>query len=103
MNRNIFNYKQFISESNNTFGDEMEHLYNTDEDAKIIINEYIEGSDPTLRIANIINLLDDKEKNNLRRSIDNYLQNGLTDETKISTSVFVENKNIFRYDEFFKK
>lgn len=104
MENNILKYEQFLNESNDTFGDEMEHLYNSDENIKRIIDTYLEDSDPTIRIANVLNLLDDKEKNNLKRDVDIYNKNGLTDsDVEARANVIVENqKNIFDYSEFVK-
>jgi len=82
----IRNFNDFINESYlpkteddkfDTFGDVIENLYQ-DDYVKNIVNRYIDRDiDPSIRIANIINLLDDNIQNEIKAQIDEYFNNGI--------------------------
>lgn len=70
-------YIHFIKESIskedfNTVGEYIEKLAEDDEDARIFIGEYLKEYNPTVRIANAVNLLTKKEQEEI---IDKILQN----------------------------
>lgn len=69
-------YKDFIKENLNSLGEEIESIYH-DDYIKNIVNRYIEDIDPSIRIANAINLLDDRTQKEIKSQVDDYLQNGI--------------------------
>lgn len=71
-------YKDFIKENFNSLGEEIESIYQ-DEYIKNIVNRYIEDIDPSIRIANAINLLDERTQKEIKSQVNNYLQNGIED------------------------
>lgn len=82
----IKKYNEFIKEGFNSLGEEIESVYQ-DEYIKNIVNRYIDDIDPSIRIANAINLLDDKTQKEIKSQVDNYLQNGIEDkEPKVVVS-----------------
>jgi hypothetical protein len=73
----IKKYLEFIKESeNNSFGEWVESLSN-DDYIMNIINRFIGDVSPTIRLANAINLLDDKDKSDIKNQINNYLEFGI--------------------------
>lgn len=74
----IKKYNEFIKENFNSLGEEIESIYQ-DEYIKNIVNRYIEDIDPSIRISNVINLLDDNIQKEIKSQIDNYLKNGIED------------------------
>lgn len=86
----IKKYKQFLKESKQ-FGEWVESLYVKDDYVKNIVNRYIIDVDADIRLANAINIQDDKIQKEIKYYIDAYLKNGIEEkEPVISTSVDVE-------------
>lgn len=81
-------YKEFIKENLDSLGEEIESMYN-DDYVRNIVNRYIDKDiDPSIRIANVINIMDDKVKYEIKSQLDNYLNNGIEEkDPTISTSV----------------
>lgn len=73
-------YNEFISESNsndfNSLGEWVESLID-DEYIKNIITRYTKDIDPSIKLSNAINILDDQTKSEIKSQIDNYLENGI--------------------------
>lgn len=88
----IKRYFEFINESFdgfNSFGEWVESLYN-DYYIKNIVNRYISEIDTDIRLGNALNLLDSKNKSEIKNQIENYLSKGIEDkDTSISSSVDV--------------
>lgn len=83
-------YKDFIKESFNSLGEEIESMYK-DDYIKNIVNRYIEDIDPSIRIANAINLLDDRTQKEIKSQVDDYLQGGIEEkEPTVITSTDVD-------------
>lgn len=74
----IKRYSEFIKEGFDTIGEEIESIYQ-DEYVKNIVNRYIEDIDPSIRIANAINLLDDRTQREIKSQVDDYIANGIED------------------------
>ena len=86
----IKKYKHFIKEGADNFGEWVEN-YSDDEYVKNIINRFIKDIDPTIRIANSINLLDDNEQADIKSQIEEYLSNGIEDkETSVSVRTIIK-------------
>lgn len=81
-------YKEFIKENLDSLGEEIESMYN-DDYVRNIVNRYVDKDiDPSIRIANVINIMDDKVKYEIKSQLDNYLNNGIEEkDPTISTSV----------------
>jgi len=101
----IKKYKHFIKEDADNFGEWVEN-YSDDEYVKNIINRFIKDIDPTIRVANSINLLDDNEQADIKSQIEEYLANGIEDkETSVSVRTIIENEpddmnNLNKFNEF---
>ncbi len=79
----IKRYLNFINE--NKFGDHVEkHMKN--EDIRRMITPFLDGYEKDLNISNIIELLDEDTKEEIRGIIDNYLENGLSPKENIKTT-----------------
>jgi len=107
----IKRYLQFINESiediekeNNSFGEWVEKLAQKDDYILNMVSQHIKEFDPTIRIANAVNLLDDSTKEFIYDMIIKY-QEDQQGETNVSTYVpikeSVENvttsgKNMFK-------
>ena len=65
-------YLQFLKESQETIGEEIERLAKGDDYALNIISHYTQDFDPTIRLANVINLLDKKTQDFILKSIKDH-------------------------------
>lgn len=60
---------------------------------KNIINRYISDIDPSIRVANAVNLLDDKTKKDIKRQVIDYLNNGIIEkDPKVQTYIMLNKK-----------
>lgn len=87
----IKKYIQFIKEKL-TIGEQIESVY-TDEYVKNIVNRYINHIDPSIRLANAINLLDKRTQREIKAQVDEYLENGLKDK-KVVVSATTDTSNM---------
>jgi len=89
----IKKYLQFIQESNiegfNTIGEYIEHLSKDDEYALNIISQYTQDIDPTIRLANAINLLDKSKQQFILKSIKDH-KSGHEEQKKPSISAYTD-------------
>lgn len=90
----IKKYSEFIKESKiegfDTFGEWVESLY-SDEYIRNIVGRYIGDSGSDIRLANAVNLLDDKTQHEIRQQIDQYQSNGIEEkDPTISASTDLE-------------
>ena len=76
----IKKYLDFIKENNeyNSLGEWVESLYD-DEYVKNIVNRFISDITPDIKLSNAINLLDDREKADIKTQIEDYKKNGIQD------------------------
>lgn len=76
----IKRYTQFVTENQingfNSLGEWIESLMN-DEYIRNIVIRYTKNSDPSLRIPNVINLLDSKTQSEIKGQVDRYLESGI--------------------------
>lgn len=76
----IKKYIEFIKESNlddfNSLGEWIESLIGDDYINNIVIR-YTKDLDPSIRVSNVINLLDKRTQNEIKGQIDRYLQSGI--------------------------
>ena len=76
----IKKYIEFINEGQfnefNSLGEWVESLID-DLYIQNIITRYTKGSDPSINLSNAINVLDDKEQQEIKAQIDHYLENGI--------------------------
>jgi hypothetical protein len=73
----IKRYLDFIKENeDNSFGEWVESLID-DDYIKNIVSRFIGEIDPTIRLANAINILDDNDKNDIKNQIKKYLDSGI--------------------------
>jgi hypothetical protein len=75
----IKRYLEFIKEDFsgfNSLGEWVESLMN-DEYIRNIIARYTKDSDASIDLSNVINILDDKTKQEIKAQIDHYLENGI--------------------------
>jgi hypothetical protein len=86
----IKKYFEFIKENFNGFnsiGEWVESLYD-DDYVKNIVSRYLGEISSDIRLSNAVNLLDDKEKTEIKKQIDNYLKFGIEEKKpSFSTSV----------------
>jgi hypothetical protein len=87
----IKKYINFLKESeDNSFGEWVESLIDH-EYVKNIVNRFIGNLDPSIRVANAVNILNDWEKSEIKNQINKYLDVGIEEkEPSVRTSV---NKN----------
>lgn len=88
---NIKKYIEFVNESTTkSLGEWIESNY-TDQNIVNIVTKYIKDINPTIRLANAINTLEESEKSELKKEIDIYSQNGIEEkEPQITTSTDLE-------------
>ncbi len=87
----IKKYNQFISESysednHHSLGEYIEDLSQNDEYIQMIVGQMTGDIDPSIRLSNAVNLLDDLKKVELLKRVENYL-NGVEGETHIAATV----------------
>lgn len=87
----IKKYNQFISESfskdnHHSLGEYIEDLSQNDEHIQMIVGQMTGDIDPSIRLSNAVNLLDDLKKVELLKRVENYL-NGVEGETHIAATV----------------
>jgi len=86
----IKKYIQFVKESfsneNKSLGEYIEGLSLNDDYIKMIVGQMTGEIDPSIKMSNAINILDDLKKVELLKRVENYI-NGVEGETKISTTV----------------
>ncbi len=90
----IKKFNSFIKESSvseveiqhNSLGEYIENLCNKDEYIKMITNQYLSDVDSIISIANSVNILDDLEKVELLKRVENYLS-GKEGESDITTTI----------------
>lgn len=100
----MFKYLEFLKEkNNNNIGEWVESIYD-DYYVKNVVNRFISDIKPDIRLANAINLLEDRQKLDIKNQIDKYLENGIEEKkpdvlasASIDESVEVTNagKSIF--------
>lgn len=79
----IKKYLDFIKESeSNSFGEWVEGLM-SDDYVRNIVARYTGDIDPTIRLANAINILSDKEKTDIKYQITKYLENGIEEKEPV--------------------
>lgn len=87
----IKRYLQFINEKYgdfDTIGEYIENLAGDDETCLHIISQFIQDIDPSVRVANAINLLDDHTQKVIKNQIEEYKSGDqIEDEPEISTYV----------------
>jgi hypothetical protein len=85
----ITRYKNFIKEKleQSSIGEWVESLIH-DEYIMSVVNRHIEDVDPSIRVANAVNILPKPEKTQLVNTIKKYLDEGLSDEQiDVSTTI----------------
>jgi hypothetical protein len=80
----IKKYLSFIKENN--FGEYVERHMNN-KDIERMIMPFLDGYEKDLNISNIVELLDDNKKNEIKIIINNYLKNGLKPKEDVNISV----------------
>ncbi len=85
---------EFIKESK-TIGEWVESLYN-DDYVKNIVNRYVGEISPDIKLSNAINILDDREKEDIKKQIEEYQQNGILDKdtTMIASTEITESVDV---------
>lgn len=79
----IKKYLDFIKENeSNSFGEWVEGLMN-DDYVRNIVARYTGDIDSTIRLANAINILSDKEKTDIKYQINKYLENGIEEKEPV--------------------
>lgn len=78
-----------------TIGQWIEHIIDKDDYIQTLVNQYTKNYDPSIKLSNVIDLLDDDDKNELRNKIDNYIQNGIKDKDPI---VFANVEKVSKVD-----
>jgi hypothetical protein len=86
----IKRFIEFIKESK-TIGKWVESLYD-DDYVKNIVNRYIGEIKPDIELSNAIDILDDREKEDIKRQIEEYQKNGIVnkDTTMIASTEITE-------------
>ena len=86
----IKKYNQFVSESGNknSLGEYIESLAQNDEYIQMIVGQMTGDINPSIRLSNAVNLLDDLQKVELLKRVENHL-NGVEGETNVSTIIDV--------------
>jgi hypothetical protein len=87
----IKNFKDFIFENyndeiHNSLGEYIEDLAKDDEYIQMIVGQMTDDINPSIRLSNAINLLDELTKVELLKRVENYL-NGEEGETKVTTTI----------------
>ena len=90
----IKKFNQFISESYSkenyhSLGEYIEDLSQNDEYIQMIVGQMTGDIEPSIRLSNAVNLLDDLSKVELLKRVENYL-NGVDGKTHVSTTVDAE-------------
>lgn len=85
----IYSFNAFLEKNNQSIGEWVENLYH-DENIKRWVDSYIKNIDPSLGVSNAVNILDDDKQKELKNRINKYLEEGLTDQGGVSTSVVLE-------------
>lgn len=90
----IKRYLEFVKENleeNKSIGEWIESLYDSDDYVKNIVNRYIEEINSDIRLANAINILDERIQKEIKYYIDQYLENGIEEkEPVVDASTDVE-------------
>ena len=96
----IKKFNLFIKE-NIEFGEYVEkHM--KDENINRLILPFIKDVNKDLKVSNIINTLDQNDKNEIKSIIDNYLKNGLSDKQDVDVSAVVESSGKGVFNTFLK-
>ena len=84
----IKKYNQFISESENknSLGEYIESLDQNDKYIQMIVGQMTGDINPSIRLSNAVNLLDDLTKVELLKRVENYL-NGVEGETHVAATI----------------
>ena len=87
----IKKYNQFISESENknSLGEYIESLAQNDKYIQMIVGQMTGDINPSIRLSNAVNLLDDLTKVELLKRVENYL-NGVEGETHVAATIDAE-------------
>jgi len=83
---NDFIQESFSQESHHSLGEYIEQLAENDEFIQMIVGQMTGDIDVSIRMSNAINLLDDLQKVELLKRVENHL-NGVEGETNVSTTV----------------
>ena len=91
----IKKYTQFVQESfsedvHHTLGEYIEELSKDDEYIQMIAGQYTGDVDPSIRLSNAINLLDDMTKIELLKRVENHINGVEVGEVSIGTSTPVD-------------
>lgn len=79
----IKKYLDFLAESEEqSIGKWVESLYD-DEYVRNIVSRYVGEFGPDIRLSNAVNLLDEREKAEIKELIDDYLENGIRDKEPV--------------------
>jgi len=86
----IKKYIEFISESEGSLGQRVESMY-SDEYVKNIVNRYIGETGSDIRLANAINLLDERTQKEIEQQLDEYSSNGIQEkDPSVTASTDIE-------------
>ena len=100
---NDFIQESFSKENHHSLGEYIEQLAENDEFIQMIVGQMTGDIDSSIRMSNAINLLDDLEKVELLKRVENHL-NGVEGETNVSTIIDVnEVPNIETMEESYGK
>jgi hypothetical protein len=86
---NDFIQESFSQENHHSLGEYIEQLAENDEFIQMIVGQMTGDIDVSIRMSNAINLLDDLQKVELLKRVENHL-NGVEGETNVSTTVDAE-------------
>ncbi len=79
----IKRYLEFLKESEDlNIGQWVESVYD-DEYVKNIVGRYVGEFGPEIRLSNAVNLLDEKQKEEMKQLIDDYLENGIEEKDPV--------------------
>ena len=62
-----------------TIGQWIEYIIDKDDYIQSVVSQYTNKFDPSIRLSTVIDLLDEKEKDELKNKIDNYIKHGIKD------------------------
>jgi len=82
----IKRYLEFVKENleeNKSIGEWVESFYDSDDYIKNIVNRYIGDIDSDIRLANAINILDERIQKEIKYYIDQYLENGIEEKKPV--------------------
>lgn len=84
-----FVFENYNVEIHNSIGEYIEELSLNDKHIQMLSSQFTGDINPSIRLSNAINLLDDLKKVELLKRVENYL-NGVEGDTKVSTIIDVD-------------